>query len=209
MLERRFSAAELASHAGLSTATVQFFVKNKLLAATVKRASGRGQGHIFSFGDVLDAMLFNGLRLPNASAKPLRNLAAFSRSTQGKKLIEALVDEVGKKNADGGEPEPRVLSVTEKGVYLDRTAASLMKEHEGAVVFCLDVRRFVEKLCARSAEAQMLNAFREPGPSGRMTRDGRKKSAATKKAGTKRPRHSALLREAAERDVGKKKRARK
>jgi hypothetical protein len=162
MLSRRYSAAELASHAGLSTATVKFFVREGVLRPSVQRAEGRGRSNIFNYRDVLGAMSLNSLRLPSASAEPFRRLVEFWHSAEGAALTQSLLAEL--ESEDSGQP--RILFVTGRGVALDATPADLMTTDETPVVYCIDARWFVDRLRILSIEALML----EPGPGGRAPR---------------------------------------
>jgi hypothetical protein len=174
MFDRRYSAAELASHAGLSTETLKFFVKEGVLQPSIQRAKGRGQAHVYNAQDVLGAMSLNAVRLPNAWAKPFSHLVEFWHSTRGRGLTQLLVREFyadNQRRIKGGNetaPEPRVLLVTEKGVVLDSTPAAVMEEHKTPIVYCLNARHFVDQLNIWSTEAQMVGEFQEPGPSGRV-----------------------------------------
>jgi hypothetical protein len=162
MLTRRYTSAELASHAGLSTATVKFFVREGVLRPSVQRAESRRRSNIFNHLDVLAAMSLNTLRLPGAAAEPFRRLIEFWQSPRGATLTESLLEELRK----GASGEPRILFVTETSVVLDTTPAALMENDNAAVVYCIDAKFLVDRLNIRSVEARML----EPGPGGRAPR---------------------------------------
>lgn len=163
MLERRFSAAELAEYAQLSLATVSFFVKGGVLKPSIDRARGRGRGHVFSYGDVLTAMTLNALRLPNAATGPLQQLVAFWGTERGRALVREL-------HRGGPRKEPRLLFITEKGVDVGGSPGKIMKERGAAVVYCLNATHFARQLVIRTTESQVLSRYAEPGPFGRVPR---------------------------------------
>ena len=161
MLDRRFSAAELAKLAGLPLPTLTFFLREGILEPSVQRASGRGRGHVFDVADLVAARTLNALRFQNASAGPLRRLVRFWHTTDGRDLIESLHDHRGKK-------KPRVLLVTDGGVEVDATPADVMERYNSAVVYCLDATKFIEDLNVAATEGLMRLEFQEPGRSGRV-----------------------------------------
>jgi hypothetical protein len=181
MLDRHFSAKEVAKHARMPLATLGWLVKEGVLRPSVRQASGRGRTNLYDFQDVLSAMALTALRLPNARAKPLKLLVKFWRSSEGKELVRALVAEMAEREPTD-DRAPRVLLVSNAGVVLDGDVASVMRERNVSSVFCLDARAHVENLFRWSTETEVM----QPGLSGRMPRQ--KKPGAKKKAD--RPRKS-------------------
>ena len=163
MLDRRFSAAELAEYARIPLATVTFFVNNGILEPSIERARGRGRGHVFSYGDVVAAMTLNALRLPNAATGPLKQLVTFWSSEHGQELLRSL-------HRDGPRKKPRLLFITEKGVDIDGSAAEVMVSRNAPVVYCLDAAYFAKRLMIHTTESQVLFRYAEPGPFGRVPR---------------------------------------
>jgi hypothetical protein len=139
MNDRHFSAAELAAHAGIPLRTITFFVNQGILEPSVRRAPGRGRGHVFDFGDLLAAATLSAVRLPNASAAPLRQLVRFWHTAAGVRLTEALC-------RTNREDEPQILLITLEGVELNATPADVMKSHRSPVVYCLDATYFFKRL---------------------------------------------------------------
>jgi hypothetical protein len=179
MLERRFSAAELAEYAQLPVATVTFYVTHGILKPSIQRGRGRGSGHVFSYGDVLAAMTLNALRLPNAATGPLQQLVTFWRSERGEELLRSL-------HREGPPKTPRLLFITEKGVDVDGSVVDVMEERKAPIVFCLDAAHFAKQLMIHTTESQVLFRYAEPGPFGRVPR----KVPATTSSAAERPRRN-------------------
>ena len=116
---------------------------------------------MFDFTDLVAATTLNALRIPNAGAGPLRHLVRFWRSAQGRSLVETL-------RSRGSRHKSHLVLVTERGVETDMDPARVMAKHRTAVVFCLDLARYVDDLNVASTETLMRVDFLEPGKSGRV-----------------------------------------
>ena len=162
MLKRRFSAAEVAKLAGLSLATLTFFVREGILEPSLQRARGRGRGHVFDVADLVAARTLSALRYPSATAAHYKALVQFWHTSAGRELIASILRRPDRRSS-------RVLLlVTEGGVDVDASPLAIMKKHNTPVVHCIDAADFIDELNIASTEGLMRLDFQEPGPSGRV-----------------------------------------
>lgn len=162
MLDRRYSAAEVAKLAGISLPTLTFFLREGILEPSVQRASGRGRGHVFDVTDLVAARTLNALRYPNTAAAHYKALVQFWHTDEGRELIKTVAARSHRKTSRV------VLLVTDIAVEVDASPVAMMEKYKTSIVHCVDVAAYIDELNLGATEGLMRLDFQEPGSSGRV-----------------------------------------
>jgi DNA-binding transcriptional MerR regulator len=174
------TASQLAKYANVPKGSLGYYVAAGLLLPSVRRASTKGQPHIFGFEDVVIARTITQLRLATVSVEGMRGIAGFWRSDSGRALLSAISAEVKKKEdgSYGKTSVEKVFVVLSDGTFAEdgnRRVLELTRDHRSPVIHVVDAGQLVEQVTIDLTEAMMRHEFVQPGPGGRVPRERKPK----------------------------------